>query len=222
LGKKIRFASIAALALTALQGIGLHAQTPDGLRLEGIRMRLTAGTSVLNRVTADRALLSEDGTQVLTDRLRVIATTGDEREVNAEAITGRIAVAGAEPAEEPHVPTLEEIRSYFTDFATKAGYGDVLLEGTEELPAVAKVAEDARIVSPIIIWSQLFGQVILPGDFQQDVAMKDGGQMKVTANALTVDSEFRNWVYFSEKGSPAVIEFIPGENAGKEQVDAQQ
>jgi hypothetical protein len=173
-------------------------------------VRLTSESLTLNRVLADTASLSADGTQIVTENLKLNARTQDERPVEATAPAGTVNIGGKKSRGEPlPAPSLEELRTYHNVFAAQSAYGDVLLQGTEKAPATAAFGTDGKLEADTIIWSQKYGRVLLPATFTQAAELPDGGSLSITGAAMHVDRDFRRWTYFATQDKPARVDFLP-------------
>lgn len=199
MGKAVHYIALA----TGLIAAGATGAAAQDLRLTGIDLTATSGTLELHRVRAATAVLNSTSTQILTDELEFVANAGERGPLVARADYGFVAVDGTRPpsAEPLPRPSFDEILEYRRRFTQEATYGDVLLDGRDG-QAEAKLGQESAILSKEIIWSEHYGRILIPEQFQQLSSMADGGQFKATGVGLSVDREFNQWTYFGDDENP--------------------
>ncbi len=177
------------------------------IEMTSVDLVTTSGTLEVQRVTAGEAVLSDDGTRINTQKLSLSVRATGDRLIHASAPEGVVIVGGEEkkaPSNRSRRLGLQEIMKYGSDFADNAGPGDILLDGKGE-GAVATLGEDGEIRADQLIWSDRLSRFLLPGNFKQQGSMGVDTSMRVTGAAVTVDQDFRNWTYYSDKKTPAEI-----------------
>ncbi len=204
---------IAGLAATA------HAQKFQNLVVTGVDLKTTSGTLVVQRVTAEEAVMSDDGLRVITSKLQLTSFLDDEGgKIKATAPGGEIVVGGEKIVWEPSIPKPDyfSIKYYGTEFSTSGARGDVLLVGNDEEDVVAEIGERATVNAPALIWSKRHNRFLVPRPFDQVGVIGSGDEIHISAAALSADEFFHEWIYYTAEDESIVIEYTRPEQETSE------
>lgn len=204
------------LALAYLTGTAFTAfaePKPGNMRMTGLDLSTTSGTLELQRVKADRAVMSDDGLSIITERLSLQTASPGSGTVKAEAETGVVVIGGAghDPKDNRSVYSMAEILAFGNSFNEKARRGDMLLE-SKDSDIIANVADRGAITSRRVVWSDELDRFFLPGFFRQEASTDAGSRLSISGSVMTVDRTFTRWQYYAPPGEPTRIEFDGGDS----------
>lgn len=191
----------------------------DGLQIEGIRLSNSSGKVRLHDISASKVDLANDGRVTLLRDMRAelrqknassAASTIRTRAPRAEIVVGGKEIDTPDDAKPP-APSAEELKTLDARPIGERPKGDfILLEGDGDSPEPVRVEFEDKggIEAGRLSWSEEAQRLLTAEGFRQSGKQEDGSEVVVTADAFSVDRDFREWVYYSwNPSNPITIEF---------------